>query len=330
MIICNLLNNANCIYANLLNCLHIAKNSISDKIPSAMRKYIFNLVFVCFALVPHFLCSYTSADRIKTHLVETEYQNGTQEIRVLLPDDYQDDKQYRVLYVLPVEKGFDKKYGFALGVLRKMNAHNIYDIIIVQMGFEKEPWYADHATDLHTRQASYLKDFVVPFIEKHYSTLAASKGRLLFGFSKSGFGAFSLILTYTDFFGYAASWDAPMFLDKFYFKMKPIFGTLAQLNKFRPDLLVPKKQQYFNKTTRLVLSGEKDWGKAIPTPTGDSHTTAMHKLLLKHGIKHIYNDQLNIPHRWDKRWMTPTLHALMQLTQDPPPPSNYRDKSITK
>jgi len=284
-----------------------------------MQKYIFKSVLVYFAFLSHFLYSFTLADQIKTHFVETEYQNGTQEIRVLLPDDYHTDKQYRVLYVLPVEKGFDQKYGFALGVLTDMNAHNIYDIIIVQMGFEKEPWYADHATDPHTRQASYLKEFVVPFIEKHYSTMKTPKGRLLFGFSKSGFGAFSLILTYPDFFGFAASWDAPMFLDKFYFKMEPIFGALQQLNKFRPDLLVPKKKRYFTKTPRLVLSGEKDWGKSIPTPTGAGHTTAMHKLLIDNGIKHIYNDQLNIPHRWDKRWMLPVLNALMQLTQNSPP-----------
>ena len=127
-------------------------------------------------------------DGIRVHTVETPYQNGRQEIHVLLPDSYGDDKPYRVLYVLPVEKGFEQRYGYGLGVFKEMNAHNRHDLIVVQMGFEKEPWYGDHATDPKIRQASYLKEFVVPFIEKRYSTMGEREGRLLFGFSKSGWG----------------------------------------------------------------------------------------------------------------------------------------------
>jgi hypothetical protein len=259
----------------------------------------------------------TFADNVKVHTVETEYQNGRQEIRILLPDDYRSDRFYRVLYVLPVEKGFDQRYGYGLGVLKQMDAHNKYDIIIVQMGFEKEPWYGDHATDPNTRQASYLKEFVVPFIEKQYSTIRTPKGRLLFGFSKSGWGAFSLILTYPEFFGYAASWDAPMFFDKFHYKMEPIYGTLEKLNAYRPDLLVSKQKRYFQRKPRLVLTGEQGWGKSIPVPSGGSHTVEMHKLLKKEGIKHIYDNSLKIPHRWNEQWMAPTLKALMGLANDP-------------
>ena len=78
----------------------------------------------------------------------------------------------------------------------QMNAHNEYNLIIVQMGFEKEPWFGDHATDPKVRQASYVKDFVVPFIEENYAALGSPEGRLLFGFSKSGWGAFSLIFKF--------------------------------------------------------------------------------------------------------------------------------------
>jgi len=76
-------------------------------------------------------------DGIRIHTVETEYQNSKQEIHVLLPDRYRKGKHYRVLYVLPVEKGFDQSYGYGLGVLKQMDAHNNHDLIIVQMGFRK-------------------------------------------------------------------------------------------------------------------------------------------------------------------------------------------------
>ncbi len=146
--------------------------------------------------------------------------------------------------------------------------------------------------------------------------MGTSKGRLLFGFSKSGWGAFSLILTYPEFFGYAASWDAPMFFDKFHYKMEPIYGTLEQLNAYRPDLLVFKQKRHFQRKPRLVLTGEQGWGKSIPAPTGGSHTVEMHKLLAKEGIKHVYDNSLNVPHSWNEQWMAPTLKALMGLTED--------------
>ena len=255
---------------------------------------------------------------IRIHTVETEYQDGKQEIHVLLPNDYVTDKKYRVLYVLPVEKDFYQRYGYGLGVLKRMDAHNEHDIIIVQMGFEKEPWYGDHATDLKTRQASYLRKFIVPFIEKHYSTIGTPEGRLLFGFSKSGWGAFSLILTYPNFFGYAASWDAPMFFDIFHYGMEQVYGNQDQLNVYRPDLLVSKHKKYFQEKPRLVLTGEQGWGRSIPTPTGGDHTIEMHKLLNKEGIKHFYDNNLKVPHRWNEKWMEPTLTALMEITKTGP------------
>jgi enterochelin esterase-like enzyme len=196
-----------------------------------------------------------------------------------------------------------------------MNAHNKHDLIIVEMGFEKEPWYGDHVTDPNTRQASYLKEFAVPFIERHYSTLGMPGGRLLLGFNKSGWGAFSLILTYPEFFGYAASWDAPMFFDRFHYRMEAVYGTVEQLNAYRPDLLVSRQTKHFQETTRLVLTGERDWGKSIPAPSGGSHTMEMHTLLMREGVKHVYDDSLNTPHRWSKSWMAPTLEALMTLTK---------------
>ena len=246
-------------------------------------------------------------DGVTIYRVETPYQDGVQEIRVLLPDGYRADGPHRVLYVLPVEKGFEQWYGYGLGVLRQMDAHNRYGLIIVQMGFEKEPWFGDHASDPNTRQASYLKEFVVPFIENRYATTGTPEGRLLFGFSKSGWGTFSLILTYPEFFGWAAAWDAPMMLDEFRHRMEAVYGTLEQLDAYRPDLLAARQKRHFQDQTRLVLTGQKDWG---------AHTAGMHALLDGLRIPHVYDDSLNVPHRWDAGWMAPTLEALMGLAQE--------------
>jgi hypothetical protein len=258
---------------------------------------------------------HAGSSKIDTFDVESAYQNGPRRIRVLLPDSYAGTRPYRVLYVLPVEADLGSVFGDGLTVLREMNAHNDYDIIIVEMKFEKEPWFGDSAADPQTRQASYLKDFVVPFIEQRYSTPGNAEGRLLFGFSKSGWGAFSLILTYPEFFGYAASWDAPMLLTGFHFGMSEVYGTAGQLSRYRPDLLIPRQKEFFQRRTRLVLAGEELWGTLVPAPGGGSHTVEAHELLALNGIKHHYDCNLNAPHRWDKSWMMPALKALMMLAE---------------
>ena len=287
----------------------------------AKKKYGIRMKCCVLILALLWFGSSVDASIIETFTFETEYQNGKQEIRVLLPDGYQKDVSYQVLYVLPVEKGFEQDYGYALGVLKQMDVHNQHNIIIVQMGFEKEPWFGDHATNPKIRQASYLKEFVVPFIETKYNTMRTSNGRLLFGFSKSGWGAFSLILKYPEYFGYAASWDAPITFAKFRFGMKSIYETSDQLALYRPDLLIPKQNKFFQKMPRLVLTGEKIWSK---------ETVQTHELLEKNDIKHYYDNTLIFPHRWDKSWMAPTLSALMDLTTQGKPTSQDAAADIDK
>jgi hypothetical protein len=192
---------------------------------------------------------------VEVYTGESEFQNGEQEIRVLLPDAYSSQKQYRVLYVLPVVSGWTRRYDRSLDVLQRMDAHNRHNLIIVTMSFEKTPWYGDHPTNSKVRQASYLKEHVVPFVEGRCSTIRGPEGRLLLGFSKSGWGAISLILRNPDFFGYAAAWDAPMMLPDFYYSMDEVFGTREQLSDYRPDLLAVQRKESFQSRPRLVLLG---------------------------------------------------------------------------
>jgi hypothetical protein len=262
-----------------------------------------------------FFSTLHGAGDIRVHRLESNYQNGIQEIRVLLPDDYRVSGCYRVLFVLPVEKGFENHFGYGLGTMEEMDIHNRYQLIVVQPGFENEPWFGDHATDIKVRQASYLKDFVVPFIEKNYAASGTPEGRLLFGFSKSGWGALSLILSYSDYFGYAATWDAPLLFRDFHYGMQAVYGTGDQLDRYRPDQLIAKHKGDFQTRARIVLSGEKLWGNLIQSPVGETHTRAAHKLMLDYGVLHHYDIHVPSPHRWDKSWIDPVLSALMKLTE---------------
>src|SRR5437773_1672793 len=78
------------------------------------------------------------------------------------------------------------------------------------------------------RQETYFVKVVVPFVEKQYPAQAEPGGRLLVGFSKSGWGAYSLLLRHPDVFGKAAAWDAPLTMTRPQYGMADIVGTPEQ------------------------------------------------------------------------------------------------------
>jgi hypothetical protein len=189
-------------------------------------------------------------------------------------------------------------------VIEKMDAHNRYGLICVQPGFALEPWYGDHISQPQVRQASYLRDFVVSWVERRFSVSPDPANRLLLGFSKSGWGAFSLILSNPAVFSAAAAWDAPLMLDELRFQMPAVFGTRDNLERYRPDMLAPLQKHHFQSSRRLVLAGECCWGE---------HTAAFHELLTRESIQHLYLNHLHTPHRWDAGWVESVIKGLIHL-----------------
>lgn len=254
----------------------------------------------------------------KTETVTSGYQNGEQKIAVRVPASYDPKKKYRVLYILPAYNAIPVD---ALLIFEVNHIADRDDLILATMSFEKTPWFADHATDPKTRQESYVRDFVVPYVEKHYSTLGTKEGRLLIGFSKSGWGAISLILRNPEVFGYAASWDAPYFLDHMKWGLQENLGTDEQFAQYRPDLLVPLHKASFQDKPRLVIGGEWLFGSDDIAP-GHDHMKDMHALLDANGVKHVYLPDLRIKHGWHIEWIDPMVQAMLASADGKPASSH--------
>ncbi len=122
------------------------------------------------------------------------YQADSTTIRVLLPDEMIPGESCQVLYVLPVVENDNHRFGDGLFEIAKYGYHNEFKLICVAPEFTSLPWYADHETNMQQQDESHLLRTVIPFIDDHYPTLKSNQGRLLIGFSKSGWGAFSLLL----------------------------------------------------------------------------------------------------------------------------------------
>ena len=232
------------------------------------------------------------ANGFHVHRVKSEYQAGTTEIKVLLPDRLEKGKRYPVIYVLPVEAGNGKQYGNGLREIKKHDLHNKFGVICVEVAFSHLPWYADHPTDLTIRQETYFLKVVLPFIEQTYPVTTT---RWLLGFSKSGWGAFSLLLRHPGVFAKAVAWDAPLMMAlPNRFGMGPIFGTQENFEKYQISKLLAVQAKKLGKEPRLLVLGYASFR---------DHHVETHALMKRLEIAHDYRDEKTSPHTWHSGWV---------------------------
>lgn len=246
----------------------------------------------------------TDSDGIITHTVKDARQAGPTEIRVLLPDRLEKGKRYPVVYVLPVEALAGSKYGDGLAEIKKLDLHNKYGVICVLATFAHLPWYADHPTNPRLAQETYFLRTVIPFIEKTYSVQTHPSGRLLVGFSKSGWGAFSLLLRHPRIFAKAAAWDAPLAMAApNRFGMGDIFGTQANFEAYRITALLKNQAKMLGNEPRLALVGTSNFR---------DHHEQVHRLMQDLHVEHHYLDLRQGPHTWGGGWLADAFRWFME------------------
>ena len=224
-------------------------------------------------------------------------------MRVLLPKRFPKPKRLRVLFVLPVEPGLEDSYGDGLLACRELDVQNRFGLVVVAPSFAQLPWYADHATDPGIRQESHVLKTVTPLVEHRYPHAASD--RLLVGFSKSGWGALSLLLRHPDAFGAAYAWDAPLMQARpDSFGMAPIFGNSETFEHYRITRLLSQRAPLLRKTKRLGLAGHRNFR---------DHMQQAHKLMERLGILHDYADGPRLEHRWDSGWLGPAVASLCKM-----------------
>jgi len=268
---------------------------------SVVIRHATPVIFAMSCLVP---TGVAAATEIVTHAITSEYQPGELEIRILAPAKFEPNRKYPVVYLLPVEAGRESRYGDSISVAREMNAAERFGAILVAPTFAQLPWYADHPTDPAVRHESHFVRAVVPFVERTYPVLAEPRGRLLCGFSKSGWGAWSLLLRHPDRFGRASSWDAPLTMDvPGKYGSGPIFGTPENFEKYRlTRLLEAAELAPLDGRPRLVLHGYGSFMDHRP----------VHEQLERRKIAHAYRDGPKTAHVWSKEWLEPALEALLK------------------
>ncbi|MBX3436054.1 MAG: hypothetical protein KF861_01080 [Planctomycetaceae bacterium] len=236
------------------------------------------------------------------HTVRSEFQSGETEIRVLLPERLDTGEKLPVLYLLPVEKQGEHRFGEGMREAQQLDLANKYRTICVAPAFSHLPWYADHPTDPEIRQESYLLDIVVPLVDRTYPTIAKPEGRLLVGFSKSGCGAVSLLLRHPDVFGKAAAWDAPLMMETpARYRSGEIYGTQENFEKYRMTSLLRKHGTELGPGRRLILTSYDAFR--------EDHNSA-HQLLTDLKVPHVHRDGPHRKHDWHSGWLAESVELL--------------------
>jgi len=244
------------------------------------------------------------------HEIQSEWQAGEVSVRVLQPDPLPANRRLPVVYVLPVEAGEEDRYGDGLREIARQDLANRWQALFVAPSFAQLPWYADHPTRPDVRQESHFVRGVVPWVERTYPAQTERAGRLLLGFSKSGWGAWSLLLRHAELFERAVAWDAPLLLDHpGPYGSGEIFGTAENFAKYE---LLPRLKRWDreqNEARRLILPGHANFRR---------EHRELHRQLTDWRIPHQFIDTGPETHDWHSGWVEP---AVRQLLTDLPKPA---------
>lgn len=244
-----------------------------------------------------------STSGVQTFEIHSPYQDGPTTIRVLSPPDSNSATRAQVLFVLPVESGDGTHWGNSLEEVLKHALHIKHQLICVFPTFSDLPWYADHPSNSKCRQEQYLLDSVLPMLRWEFPLARHDRdGRLLIGFSKSGWGAWSLLLRHPDLFNKAAAWDAPLMLSKpGPYGSGSIFGTEENFRRYQVSLNVGTFKMNPADKTRLLHAGYDNFR---------AHHQEMNTLLTSSGIPSVYLDGPERPHHWNSGWLPGLVEQL--------------------
>ncbi|HEY3322700.1 MAG TPA: hypothetical protein VGP72_19750 [Planctomycetota bacterium] len=245
------------------------------------------------------------ADGLRRFALTSPYQPEATMLRILAAEKSATGEDRRIVFILPVEAKEEHRFGDGMTEAQKLKLQEKYNVVVVAPSFAQLPWYADNPADKAIQQESHFIKAIVPAVDQLYPS--KTPRRLLLGFSKSGWGGYSLILRHPDLFVAASAWDAPLTKVKpDQFGMGSIFGSQENFERYQISKLFEQKGKPFAEKKRLVLTGYGNFRQ---------HTQDAHALMQKFGIQHEYADGPYCKHLWGSGWMEESMQLLDGLTK---------------
>lgn len=149
------------------------------------------------------LCSSAFGARIDTLVVMSKVMNKKITNIAIIPDDYNEQNEYPVLYML---HGAGDDYSSWLRISPDLPKYaDEYGLIIILPDGGKTSWYFDSPIDPSMQYETYVASELVGFVDKKYKTIQKKEARAITGLSMGGHGAFYLSFRHPDVWGAAGS-----------------------------------------------------------------------------------------------------------------------------
>ena len=249
--------------------------------------------FYSFLALPFFcLLSFTSLAGVDT--VSTYSAAMQKEIKavVITPKDYNESKNYPVVYLL---HGYSGNYKNWIEKVPKIESYaDLYNLIIVTPDGNFGSWYWDSPEVESSKYETYVGKELVEFIDQKYSTIQSREGRAITGLSMGGHGALYLAFRHQETFGTAGSLSGGVDIGPFpeNWEMKKYLGTKAENPErweeysvmYQSNRLIP------NKLKLIISCGTEDFFYNV--------NVKLHEKLVYNNIPHSF---MTGPggHTWD-------------------------------
>jgi hypothetical protein len=222
---------------------------------------------------------------------------------------------HRFIYVLPVIDGVGIQdfFGDGLEELRALNVHNDYNAHIIAPSFQVVPWFADHDSDPDRRYESFIVQDLVPWVKANLA-VTGQEEHWLVGFSKSGFGAVTLLFRNPAVFAAAAAWDFPADQpDTSIWDMLDNYGSDANFQGgYRlTDGWVAARKGPFQEAPRLWLS--YDPATYLGHPTFLDEVDAFAGRLQDNQVQFLRTGGTTRAHAWNTGWLPEAAAGLQSM-----------------
>lgn len=158
---------------------------------------IIALVFISISLT-----IYAKAAKIDSVDVWSASMNKKIRTGIVLPNGYDKNKKYAVVYLLHGYSGNYQNWTMAKETAEGVDRYN-FIAVCPDGGFGS--WYWDSPVDASFKYETFVSKELVSWVDKTYATIASPKSRGITGLSMGGHGAMYLAIKHADVFGACGS-----------------------------------------------------------------------------------------------------------------------------
>jgi S-formylglutathione hydrolase FrmB len=263
--------------------------------------------------------------RLQDWTLRTPALDGVTRVRILLPAGYRDDarRRYPVLYLL---HGADSdyrswtRYGDAEAITARAR------LIVVMPDGGTMGWYTDWYTGerpVRPLWETYHVGELVPWVDAHFRTIAARRGRAIAGLSMGGYGALSYAARHPGTFLAAASFSGALEIGS-----EDALGPRSEnAARWRAHLPISLARRLRSLALLEVRTGNGDPGPLDKRGTRSGcdacrlerflhpANARLHERLRRLGIPHVWDDYGPGTHDWPywRRDLRETLPGMLRV-----------------